>query len=317
MTQRGSTSRLRIVVLVLLALAGCTRSTGESTLVATTVEPRAYGYHVGDRAQRVVDVEVPEGLTLDRDSLPRAGAPGQPLELRAVDWRQVSRFDRRHDRHYRLRLSYQVFIAPVDVRSFELPPLQLRFKGQPRDQDLRVDAWPLTVSPLVPTDVSPRRGLGEMQPDAEPPRLDETPARRALLACAAAMLLPAGWLFAVYVGVPWRDRRRRPFGLAWQQLKSELKRGHGTRDREAFRAACQRLHDALNRSAGEVLFEPGLDRFIAAHPAYAAARGTLATFFERSRRAFFDGDAGAPDAAWFDELGGLSRQLRDIERGSA
>lgn len=292
-----------------LALAGCTRSTGNETLGATTTEPRAYGYHVGDRAQRVVDVEVPEGLTLDPDSLPRAGAPGQPLELRAVDWRRASRFDRRH---YRLRLSYQVFIAPADVRTFELPPLQLRFKGRPRDQDLRVDAWPVTVSPLVPTDVSPRRGLGEMQPDAEPLHLDETLARRALLACGAAMLLPLGWLFAVYVGVPWRHRRRRPFGLAWQALKT-LKRQDG----DAFRASCQRLHDALNRSAGEVLFEPGLDRFIAARPAYAPARGALATFFDRSRRAFFDAEAGAPDATWFDELRGLSRQLRDIERGSA
>ena len=45
-----------------------------ATLQATTEEPRAFGWQVGDVVQRRITVEVPEGLVLDENSLPRPGA---------------------------------------------------------------------------------------------------------------------------------------------------------------------------------------------------------------------------------------------------
>ena len=63
-----------------------------------------------------------------------------------------------------------------------MPGFTLRLRGEPRDQEVRVEAWPVTVSPLVPEDVSPRRGLGELQPDAGPPLIDIWPVRWRLIA---------------------------------------------------------------------------------------------------------------------------------------
>ena len=59
------------------------------------------------------------------------------------------------------------------------------------------------------------------------------------------------------------------------------------------------MHRALNASAGEVLFEPGLERFIGANPVFRAERDTIARFMQVSREVFFagawqPGSAGAP-----------------------
>jgi len=273
-----------------------------------TAEPRAFGYQVGDVVQRRVAIEVPDGWRLDEASLPRPGGRGRALELRRVA-QVVTRESggRRHE----LALEYQVFLAPAAVRTIEMPALRLRFDGASRSEDLLIEAWPVTVAPLVPVDVSSRRGLGELQGDRAPPLIDTAALRARLIACAAiAMLLLAG-LALVYLGPPWRAARKRPFGLAWRQLR-RLPRNPA---QDQWLAACRQLHQALNRTAGEAVFEHGLGRFVAAHPAFAGRREDLARFLAMTRREFF-GDAASysPDAAWLVEL---CRRCRDAERGLA
>ncbi len=59
-------------------------------------------------------------------------------------------------------------------RIVDLPTLMLRFEGEGegRSQELRIDPWPLAVSPLGPEAASPRHGLGELRPDLPPPAAD-------------------------------------------------------------------------------------------------------------------------------------------------
>jgi len=76
----------------------------------------------------------------------------------------------------------------------------------------------------------------------------------------------------------------------------------------------ERVHAALNETAGEVLFEPGLDRFVALRPRFAPLRDELARFFADSRTEFFAGGDDAVDARW---LVALCRRCRDLERGAA
>lgn len=277
-------------------------------LRAITIEPRAFGYHVGDVLEREVIVHAPEGFVLDEASLPRPGARGKAIELRSVARRSSPEAGgTRHE----LRLSYQVFVSPPEVRTLEIAPFSLGFKGEGRDQGLRVDAWPVTVSPLVPTEVSLREGLGELRPDAAPPLLDLRPAQRRLLAYGGVMLLGLAYLAQVYLAMPWWARRKRPFANAWRQL------GHLPTDSPATdrRAAWQRVHEALNQTAGEVLFEHGVDRFVAAQPRYAGLRADLLAFFQRSRREFFAaGEPVADDGRWLVEF---CRKCRDAERGAA
>ena len=43
-----------------------------------------------------------------------------------------------------------------------------------------------------------------------------------------------------------------------------------------WRDAFKRLHEALNRTMGEVVFEESIDRFVRAHPRFAHLRDDLA-----------------------------------------
>jgi mxaA protein len=293
--------------LCLVGLAGCGLAAAQTQLSASSDEPRAFGYQIGDLVTRHIRVSVPAGLQLDERSVPQAGRRGRAFELRQVHWQQ--HHEAGHTTH-ELRLQYQVFISPPQVQTLELPPLVLQFDGQPRPQALRIDAWPVTVAPLVPAEVSPRRGLGELRPDLPPPVWDTTARRARLAAWALLLLLPLGYLAHVYFGAPWWARRQRPFEQAWRLLD-----GHTAVPQEAaFRA----LHEALNRSAGRVLFESLLDSFVTEHPRYAVLRSELAEFFQRSQHAFFgarfEPAKGADTVPWLRQL---CRRCRDIERGTA
>ncbi len=278
-------------------------------LRATTEEPRAFGYQVGDLVTRVVHVDVPAGLALDAEALPAPGRIGPALDLRAL-----SRSERRMPGGMQLRLEmrFQVFAAPAAARVYDLPALKLRFTGEGRSEELRVDPWPLAVAPLGPEDASPRHGLGELRPDQAPPPA-RTGALQAVVAAGLALAaLIGGWLWIVYRGLPWWSRRHRPFAAAWRELQAARRRGALPAGAEACLAVTRRLHAALNAAAGRVVFAEGLDAFVATAPRYAPLREDLGRFFERSRAGFF---AAAPDAD-LDWLLAIARALRDAERGT-
>lgn len=275
------------------------------SLSARADEPRAFGYTVGDTVSRRIALHVPAGLTLDEASLPHAGTRGRALELQRVVLHKS--FTGTPDA---LQLDYQIFLAPREVRVIEMPPIELRFDGAPRAQALRIDAWPLTLAPLVPVEAPTREGLGELRPDLEPPRVDTAAARTRLLIEAAAILLLLGYLANVYLVMPWSAQRRRPFGRAWQALRALPAQPEATLRRDAF----ERLHAALNETHGEVLFARGLDRFLAFNPRFVPLRDDLARFFAVSRVEFFAGGQDAADGHW---LRAFCRRCRDLERGAA
>lgn len=300
-------------LLGLLACSGLPLATAQAQLLqATTSEPRAFGYQVGDLVERSVVVQVPAGLALDETSLPRAGTRGKAIELKQVVHRSRAKAGgMRHE----FALVYQVFLSPPEVRTLEIAPFVLRFTGEPRDQDLRVEAWPVTVSPLMPVEASPRRGLGELRPDQPPPLIDTQPGRVRLLIYGVLLVAALGYLAQVYLWLPWWARRRRPCALAWRSLRGMPADAPASE----WRAAFQRVHDALNQTAGEVLFEHGVERFVATRPRYAGLREELAEFFRRSRSEFFaSGPRTAEDSPaegpW---LLAFARRLRDAERGAA
>lgn len=300
----------RFLCVALVALLHAPTPALESTelLSLTSDEPRAFGYQVGDLIARSVTVHVPAGLALDEASVPLPGARGRALELRAV---RRSSSAERGGRRVQMRLEYQVFLSPSQVRTLEMPGFTLRFDGTPRSRELRVEAWPVTVAPLVPVEVSPRRGLGELLPELTPPPIDLRARRLRLIAYACVLLALLGYLGHVYFGLPWWSRAHRPFAQAWRALRAPST-GHAEPQR---RVAFQRVHEALNRTSGEVVFEHGIGRFVVAHPRFAALRPDLEVFFEQSRREFFAQGASADaDARWLIDF---CRRCRDAERGSA
>lgn len=270
-----------------------------ATLQATIDEPRAFGHQVGDVVQRRITVEVPDGLVLDENSLPRPGARGTALELRALRRTASAKGSQ-------IELDYQVFLSPAAVRTLELPSLTLRYEGVPRAQELRIDSWPLTIAPLVPVEVSPRTGLGELQPDASPPLIDTQARRWRLIGLALLLMALLGYLAVVYLGLPWWGAQRRPFARAWRRLNAK--------DAPPWREACRQVHAALNQSAGEVLFEHGVDRFVARNKAFRPFEQEIVQFLRLSQREFFEGTAHqAEDAVW---LVAFCKRCRDAERGT-
>ena len=294
-----------LVAAAWLCALSCSVAAAPDTLGANTDEPRAFGYTVGDVVSRRIALRVPDGLKLDPDSLPRAGARGRALELQRVVLHKSLGGEPEA-----LQLDYQIFLAPREVRVLEMPPIELRFDGVPRPQTLRIDAWPVTVAPLAPAEPSSREGLGEMRPDRAPPQVDTVAARARLALEAGAIVLLLGYLAHVYLVLPWSAQRRRPFGRAWKALSTLPDRADAAQRRAAF----ERVHAALNETAGEVLFEPGLDRFVAMRPRFAPLRDDLVRFFANSRAEFFAGADDAVDARW---LVAFCRRCRDLERGAA
>jgi len=284
----------------LVAVIGV-RAADASQLEAFTIEPRAFGYQVGDVLQRRIVVQVPAGLALDEASLPRPGTRGLALELRALQRRSAAGREE-------LRLDYQVFLAPTTVRTLEMPPLSLRFDGQPRAQAVRIDAWPVTVAPLVPADVSPRSGLGELQPDAPVPRIATQGLRERLWIYAVVATLGLATLTFVHGAGSWWGRRQRPFARTWRSLL----RLPPADDPAMWRTACERLHAAFNEAGGEVLFEHGIERFTARRPAFRPLQEDMRRFLRMSRRGFFGDAAHVPgELAWLIAFG---RRCRDAER---
>lgn len=271
---------------------------------ADVQEPRAYGYFVGDVVARRIQLQVPAGLALDTASLPRPGKRGGALELRSVAWRQAAQA---------LVVEYQVLLSPPTPRVLEMPAFELRFTGaggQPAGS-LRIEAWPVAVSPLVAAGDPPaRRGYGEMQPDEPPPQRDLQPHAQRLLALAAVAALLGLYLLHVYVGLPWWARRYRPFGLAWHTLRGLPENA----DEAVRRQAWADVHAALNRTAGRALLDQDVPAFVAAQPRWRAVQAELHEFFARSRRSFFAGEPAGDDLVW---LRGFCRRCRDVERGAA
>lgn len=295
---RGLLLAAALCFMGLPALAADATAAPRAAAAEDTGEPRAFGYTVGDVVERRVLLDLPAGTTVDPASLPSPGGRGKALELRSVSLQGRE-----------LHLSYQVFLAPRELRVLEMPPVLLRLVGGPRPMDLRVDAWPVAVGPLTQESPSPRRGLGDLRPDAAPLQVDTGPLRRRLAVWGLVALLPLVWLLHVYVGLPAWRRRHRPFGQAWQALRGLP----ATPSAAQRRAAWQQVHAALNRSAGEVVFEAGLARFLAAQPRFAVLGAEWQQFFERSRAEFFAGSGQGGDTAW---LQAFCRRCRDAERGA-
>lgn len=269
-------------------------------------EPRAFGHQVGDLVERHVSVWLPPGWRVDDSTLPRPGGRGRAVELRRVELAderdgggRVLRFD----------LQYQVFLAPAAPRLVEIPPWTLRVASDARQDELRVDAAALMVAPLVGAEAPARNGFGDLRPDREPPLVDTRSWAWRLALWGVLALAPLGLLFAVHVGVPWQAARRRPFGAAWRDLRRLPSQPSGAE----WRAALKRLHGALDRAAGEVVFEHRLHAFVERVPRYRPLAPQLAEFLALSRHEFFAGAAAAPPrAAWLQDL---ARRLRDTERG--
>jgi mxaA protein len=269
--------------------------------------PRPFGYVVGDTVSRDFVITVKSEYVLDEKTLPKPGRLNAWLELKSVDLGETRILNARQ---YQMRLTYQLPNSPTEIRVVELPIHKFKFLDHEKSIDAATSEWPITLAPITPDEVLARDGLEAMRPDIRPSGLDTKPIRWRLTAYGS--LLASILLYWAYrfFGVPYISKTRRPFTRAYRELN------RGKHQELAFSHAVERIHKALNETAGRSLFVENVDGFLAAQHAEENLANMTRQFFQVSRNEFFgSGNADSHRSlAW---LLSFCAAWRDVERGFA
>jgi len=304
-------------LLVLSVVFGFAAGAGalERAPTLTVTEPRAFGYFLGDKLRREVDVRLAPGEDLDLASLPRPGPLNYWLELSSVDLKKEAQGD---DTLYRLTLVYQTFYTPLDPRKLTIPGFTLKLAGAADGAELRVREFDFITSPIRRLFASASQSSGsavELQPDDAPPRLVTGRERTVLLIAslvALGSLIALAWHNAWW---PFHRRSARPFTDAARFLRANAARLDNA---TGYRIALLKLHRAFDVAAGRRVLADDVAAFLAAHPEFAAYTPEVERLFLSSRKAFFANDVEQARAAMpLPALADLSARLGAAERRAA
>ncbi len=268
----------------------------------TEINPRPFGYAIGDEITREIILDAPASYQLQRDSLRKPGRVDPWLELRSVEVEEKSTSA---TMHYRVKLRYQIMNSPAAVKTLALPKLLFLFNFLDKNIREEVGDTPFTVSPLTPAFVLARSGLEELQADRAAPLINAT--SHYVRLGFAAVLTAAGllWLVAVQFGLPFFRKHNGPFARALRDIKSS-----SFSQEEKFR----RLHRAFDETSGATVFPDKLADFFSRRSAFADLQTDAEKFFSASRAQFFSADK-LGDAVSNEWLAAFCKQCRDRERG--
>lgn len=274
--------RAGLVLLTLVALAG--RAAAEVRAVHT-IEPRPFGYFLGDTLERTVEIETGPDDEIVPASLPRTGPSNYWLEVRSVETSTAPHGD---GRLHTLKITYQTFYAPIDPRKMTIPSAEIVVRGPSGSDTAAIPPFTFIMSPI--REIFPEKS-GEtaetfLRPDAP---AEPRPSGRLRTWALIAAGLSALFLVLLARDLAWwpfHKRPARPFSRAVREIAGALARG-GT---DGYRAALLALHRAFDTAAGHRLLAADLDTFLATHPEHDASRSLVERFFDASRAVFF-GDA--------------------------
>jgi mxaA protein len=283
----------------------------QAILANEVIEPRSFGYVVGDKIRREVRLSVHADYRLDQASLPEAGRLDRWLEVAAPEVRVESIGN---GRRYHLVLSYQIFNAPRAPETITIPQQNLQILGAEDALSTLVPALRVTVAPVTAAIAANSLSGSSLQQDRRPSPIP-LEARQSRLAFTGAgllmLLLYAAWRRGLMAFIA---RGNLPFTKASRALQ-RLQPTPGAPARYA--AGLKIIHEAINRTAGRAVFAHNLDEFLASHPAYGGLRTDFAQFFAASGRVFFaNGGADIPSGAGWTALLRLCRLCSRIEKQS-
>jgi len=278
---------------LLLAAALAPAAGGAADAVPGIEQPRPFGHVVGDvLTQRV-------RLAADAP-LPAASLPG-PQRLSAWIERRAARVEQAADGGRWLVVDYQLVNAPQSPTRVRIPSWKV-----PVDSPAQiVPAWPVGVAPITAR-AAPGTDGWQMRPDKPPSAIATGPLRARLVLASAALIAClatwGGWL----AWRRWRDTLTQPFAGALHALG---------RDDGWNAPAWRALHEAFDRTAGEVLRLSTLPRLFERAPQYAPLRDRIEDFYARSAVRFFAGKLDTRPASDASPQA-LCRALRRIEQRS-
>jgi mxaA protein len=283
---------MKLVALALplvLACAGIANATP-----ATVVQPRPYGYLVGDLFEQRVLLEA-EGRAVELQDLPGKDRLG------VWTLRRGSHLERDDDGRSWLVLDYQLINASKDIDRYLLPAYTLKAKN---GVTLDVPEWPMTAGAIVQQLAGDDPGLPLMQPDAPAPLLDvagpRRGLRRALTLLASTLAGWAGW----WRWREWLAARKLPFARAQFAL---------TRLAPETVEAWRCLHRAFDETAGLAVSRESLPALFARAPQFVSVKAEIEAFFIASEQRFFGGQHLPFER---EPVRLLCRRLRALERGA-
>lgn len=285
---------------------GWTQTPPEDAVAVTLEAPRAYGLVVGDRFEHRIGLRVDESLQLETGSLPPVRNFAGGLERQRV---RVETTEASGERHYEIRITYQIFDAPGEVFVRTVPAFTVALAGPGGRLDVDVPAWQFALSPLIGQAIDRTPGEGRMLPAIAPqPRDAETPLRGLLLSLTGGV----GVAFLLW-GLPLlrNGRQVSPFAGPLKELRRLRRERPGDAPDRAVRA----MHRALNELAGETVFRRTLPTLLEREPWLQPAKPDLLAFFDQSARAFYsDRNDPAGDEDAVDDIHQLLRHCRQLER---
>lgn len=283
-------------------------------------EPRDFGWFIGDRFTRRVEIQVGEGFAFDEEALPAVGEVNHWLERTAV---QVTR----QGSWVTVELTYRITNAPEGPGGTRrtVPGWNLMTEKGARRVPTNVPEWSFTQLPVVPAEDAEFLSPADVQPDRPPPQAPWSAHLVRVTMLGLAVTVLALYLFYCHYGAVWVARWRRPFTAALRDLRRTAAPAGGAPASEQIRqqtlaAALSRFHAAVNEAAGGVVLHDDLDDFLRREPLYASERDAIARVFEASDALFFDPAAGRDEArggqsSTLDpqELVGICRRLSVLE----
>ncbi|MBV8209074.1 MAG: hypothetical protein JO133_03330 [Burkholderiaceae bacterium] len=267
------------------------------TRAVEVIEPRAFGYTVGDALQRQVIVDRNRDGALDPASLPKPGRYGRWFQLREV----VALPDG-------VRLAYQIINTPMHLEAENLPSLDVHVidpGGRSRDAD--IGPFTIMVGPVSSIGPNETIDADKVRPDLNPKPIDTSGLRRRILGYALMLVVLAAVQLAPILTRRLGWRRAGPFARALRALRQRALRASDPATRSA---ALLRLHAAFDEVAGRTLALDNVQDLFASHPWLAPARASVETLLAESRASFFD---QAPPPAR-ERLLSVALQLATLER---
>jgi mxaA protein len=270
-----------LTVMAAAALANMARAADVSLL-----EPREFGYFLGDIVRRGVIVTAPAGTSLDVASLPQPGPVNYWLELKSVDLAESETSERVT---FRITLAYQTFYAPLDPRRLTIPGFTLKLSHDGSSEEARVPEFGFVTSPLRELFAGKEGETNAVALQAHVPApLEATGAERTALLVGAGTGAVALVLLALhYAWGPFRRRPGRPFTEAARFLRTHTAQLNGE---GGYRAALIKLHRAFDLAAGRRVLPDDLRAFLKEHPQFAPLEGDIERLFACSREAFYSGE---------------------------
>lgn len=297
----------------------------------SVIEPRSFGYFLGDTVSRSVVITVPAGTHLRTSALPQAGPRDYWLDLVAS---KLTTTERRSSTEHLLTLTYQIFYSALEPKRLRIPGFKLYFDGpgvaQPEPSNepasdketlpsniASVAPLEIIVSPL--REIIPEKSESSDSPPLRPDAIANAPgtgrARSGLLLSLVTGLGLTSALAFHYAWFPFGQRRNRPFARAARVLNALP---DGSDQAQHYSENLIILHRAFDEAYGRRVLSGDVEKFIVERPEFSPLRPRVAEFYEASDLAFFAGrplDARSMLSA--DAVTFLAHDLAALERQAA